>query len=238
MMKRITEKSLEMVNAYPKDEIIKHHEQMVAQLGVLEQDKKNHEEEIDKKTEELRKDIEKLEHQIDTIELPIKEQIKAIEEKIQSHREIERDGSIAIGIILAKEILDAGITTKADAIKYVCSYVGGKFKDTDFREVKHERGADIKVWAFKDRWGADRMYYIAVSKGKMVAALKVEKASHRGDTTYTYEYGCRTTAAYDLKAKNNWNRRGPCMREWLNKDLIEWNGMTRDEVVEFWNSYE
>ena len=233
---RITSEHLEMVRTHTKEELIRDHNQVHERLQLVEKKKTDYDKEMEAKTESLRKEIEKLENKITEIEKPILKLQQTAEKEIELQQKAERDIEMARNIAFATELLKDGITTKDKAIQYIGLYIGRSYCTDTVREVKHERGADIKVWAFKSNW--DYMYYFAVKKGAMVSALKVEKARHAGDTTTTHSHGCKKVADFDKKVQQIWSREGICMREWLNKDLVKWTGMNETEVIEFWNSCE
>ena len=94
------------------------------------------------------------------------------------------------------------------------------------RFIKHDSRLDVSTYGFTD-YG--KVVYVAFKGGKLISALRVDKASHRGDTTYTYAYGIKEIS----KDSGGFSRHGYSMREWMNPEYVQYIGMTPKEKDEF-----
>ncbi len=239
-MERIKSEHLEMVASLKKEELLAKDKTCLDTLQETRLAKEQCKNDMDKQTKEIYKEIEALQQKANAIEEPIRKNINGLEKKINDTERMVWDYEIAINIVNAQELLKSGIKTSADVIKYAQYYSGRrKIEESEVRQLGHDRGENIIVWAIKGGAWSRKMYYIAIRQNKFLSAIVVEKAQHAGDYTSNKSFGCHKVTDFDKKIeKKSYYREGLSMREWLNKELVKWDGMDDSETIKFWNLYE
>jgi predicted RNase H-like nuclease (RuvC/YqgF family) len=192
---------------------------------------------LDSLTNELYRQLRELEEKINVIKEPWDEKIRTFKRSAGEQKDKLWKLDRAIDFRKAQNMLVPGITTQMLAVEFI-GFCTGKKIVGDVREVKHNRGKDIHVWAFKGYYG-EHLVYIATGKKKMLSAIIVQKSQHVGNYIRNKDFGCKIDPKIKEKSKYHSSyREGLCLNEWLDKALVEWIGMDFKIKVEFWNNID